>query len=298
MREVVGQPEQREIDLLIEKILRDLGRPEPPLDLRMVRELLRLDRKYYSSTDIGPLAEFAHRIKVAGRRLVEDPKLILDVIKKAKLSGLWLPDDRKIFIDKEVPELKHRWIEAHEISHSFIPWHNEFLLGDTEITLAPDCHEMIEAEANFGAGRMLFLGDRFSAEARDYQPSFKSVQALKGRFGNTLTSTFWRFVEDRDPMEPTFGLISAHPNHADIGPTADGSGVHYFIKSAAFRQMFPAASAAHLFQLIRLNTNWRRRGPVVEGKAMLIDGGGSARTIVLDGFCNTHQVLTLGRLAR
>lgn len=298
MRELVGQSEQRDIDLLIDKILRDLGRPEPPLDLRMVRELLRLDRKYYSSTDVGPLTEFAHRVKVAGKRLVEDPKLILEVVKKAKLSGLWLPDERKILIDKEVPELKHRWIEAHEVSHSFIPWHSEFLLGDTESTLAPDCHEMIEAEANFGAGRMLFLGDKFSIEAKDYQPSFKSVQALKDRFGNTLTSTFWRFVEDRDPAEPTFGLISAHPNYADIGHSADGSGIHYFIKSAAFRQMFPAVTAAQLFQLIRPNTSWKRRGPVVEGTASLIDGGGSVRTIALDGFCNTHQVLTLGRLVR
>lgn len=298
MRELVGQSEQRDIDLLIDKILRDLGRPEPPLDLRMVRELLRLDRKYYSSTDVGPLAEFAHRVKVAGKRLVEDPKLILEVVKRAKLSGLWLPDDRKILIDKEVPELKHRWIEAHEISHSFIPWHNEFLLGDTEITLAPDCHEMIEAEANFGAGRMLFLGNQFSIEAKDYEPSFKSVQALKDRFGNTLTSTFWRFVEDRNPLEPTFGLISTHPKHADIGPTENGSGVHYFIKSAAFSLMFPAVTAAQLFELIRLHTSWKRRGPVVEGTAALMDGGGSSRTIILDGFCNTHQVLTLGRLAR
>lgn len=298
MREIVGQPEQREIDQLIDKILRDLGRPEPPLDLRMVRELLRLDRKYYSSTDIGPLAEFAHRIKVTGKRLTEDPKIILDVVKKAKLSGLWLPDDRKILIDIEVPELKHRWIEAHEISHSFIPWHSEFLLGDTEITLAPDCHHMIEAEANFGAGRMLFLGDKFRLEAKDYKPSFKSVQALKSRFGNTLTSTFWRFVEDRDPLDPTFGLITVHPNHADIGATADGSGIHYFIQSAAFRQMFPAVTAAQLFALIRLNANWKRRGPVVQGTTALVDGSGSARTIVLDGFCNTHQVLTLGCLAR
>lgn len=298
MRELVGQSEQRDIDLLIDKILRDLGHPDPPLDLRMVRELLRLDRKYYSSTDVGPLAEFAHRVKVAGKRLVEDPALILDVVKKAKLSGLWLPDDRRILIDKEVPELKHRWIEAHEVSHSFIPWHRDFLLGDTESTLAPDCHELIEAEANFGAGRMLFLGDKFSIEAKDYQPSFKSVQALKDRFGNTLTSTFWRFVEDRDPAEPTFGLISAHPHYADIGHSADGSGIHYFIKSAAFRQMFPAVTAAQLFQLIRPNTSWKRRGPVVEGTASLIDVGGSVRTIVLDGFCNTHQVLTLGRLVR
>jgi hypothetical protein len=62
--------------------------------------------------------------------------------------------------------------------------------------------------------------------------------------------------------------------------------------------MLPAVTAAHLFQLIRTNTSWKRRGPVVEGTAPLIDGGGSVRTIVLDGFCNTHQVLTLGRVAR
>ncbi len=114
---------------------------------------------------------------MAGKRLAEEPSLILEVVKKAKLSGLWLPDDRKILIDKEVQEIKHRWIQTHEISHSFIPWHSEFLLGDTDVTLAPDCHEMIEAEANFGAGRMLFLGDKFSIEAKDYRLSFNQGAA-------------------------------------------------------------------------------------------------------------------------
>lgn len=297
MRELVGKHEQRDIDQLVDKILRDLGRPEPPLDLRMVRELLRLDRKYYSSTDVGPIAEFAHRIKVAGKRLAEDPKLILDVVKKAKLSGLWLPDDRKIFIDREVPELKHRWIETHEITHSFIPWHADFLLGDTEITLAPSCHEAIEAEANFGAGRLLFFGDRFSAEAKDYHQSFKSIEALKKRFGNTLTSTFWRFIEDRAPHESTFGLISTHPHHTDIGPTSDGTGVHYFITSVGFRQLFPAVTASQAYELIQRNISWKRRGPVVAGKDSLIDLRGEKRSIMLDGFCNTHQVLTMGWLA-
>jgi hypothetical protein len=297
LRELVGQREQKEIDQLVDKILRDLGRPEPPLDLRMVRELLRLDRKYYSSTDIGPLAEFAHRIKVAGKRLAEDPLLILDVVKKAKLSGLWLPDDRKIFIDSEVPPLKHRWIEAHEIAHSFVPWHSEFLLGDTEVTLDPTCHETIEAEANFGAGRLLFFGPQFSTESKDFHQSFKSVQALKARFGNTLTSTFWRFVEDRDPSQATFGLISAHPHHSDIGPTADGTGIHHFITSHGFRQIFPAVTASQVYSLIQRNTSWKRKGPVVSGSDSLIDLRGEKRVITLDGFCNTHQVLTMGWLA-
>jgi len=297
LRELVGQREQKEIDQLVDKILRDLGRPEPPLDLRMVRELLRLDRKYYSSTDIGPLAEFAHRIKVAGKRLAEDPLLILDVVKKAKLSGLWLPDDRKIFIDSEVPPLKHRWIEAHEIAHSFVPWHSEFLLGDNEVTLDPTCHETIEAEANFSAGRLLFFGPQFSTESKDFHQSFKSVQALKARFGNTLTSTFWRFVEDRDPSQATFGLISAHPHHSDIGPTADGTGIHHFITSLGFRQMFPGVTANQAYSLIQRNTSWKRKGPVVSGSDSLIDLRGEKRVIALDGFCNTHQVLTMGWLS-
>jgi hypothetical protein len=297
LRELVGQREQKEIDQLVDKILRDLGRPEPPLDLRMVRELLRLDRKYYSSTDIGPLAEFAHRIKVAGKRLAEDPLLILDVVKKAKLSGLWLPDDRKIFIDSEVPPLKHRWIEAHEIAHSFVPWHSEFLLGDNEVTLDPTCHETIEAEANFGAGRLLFFGPQFSTESKDFHQSFKSVQALKARFGNTLTSTFWRFVEDRDPSQATFGLITAHPHYSDIGPTADGTGIHHFITSLGFRQMFPGVTASQAHSLIQRNTSWKRKGPVVSGSDSLIDLRGEKRVITLDGFCNTHQVLTMGWLA-
>lgn len=294
MRELVGQHEQRDIDQLVDKILRDLGTPEPPLNLEMVRELLRLDRKYYSSTDIGPIAEFAHRIKVAGKRLVEDPALILDVVKKAKLSGLWLPDDRKIFIDQEVPQPKHRWIEAHEITHSFIPWHADFLLGDTEITLAPTCHETIEAEANFGAGRLLFFGERFALEARDHQQSFKSIEALKKRFGNTLTSTFWRFVEDRAPHDLTFGLISAHPRHADIGATKDGTGVHHFITSAGFRQLFPAITTDQIYMLIRRNISWGRKGPVLDGRDFLVDLKGEKREVRLDGFCNTHHVLTLG----
>lgn len=297
MRELVGPPEQREIDQLVDKILRDLGRPEPPLNLAMVRELLRLDRKYYSSADVSPLAEFAHRIKVAGKRLPEDPRLILDVVKKAKLSGLWLPDDRKIFIDSEVPALKHRWIEAHEITHSFVPWHAEFLLGDTALTLDPTCHETIEGEANFGAGRLLFFGPQFGLVAKDFDQSFKSIQALKERYGNTLTSTFWRYVEERAPAQATFGMISTHPNYPDIGATADGSGIHHFITSVGFRQLFPKVRASEIYAAIQRNSSWKRRGPVVGGSDILTDLRGELRKIQLDGFCNTHQVLTLGWLS-
>jgi hypothetical protein len=37
---------------------------------------------------------------------------------------------------------------------------------------------MIEAEANYGAGRLLFLQDRFREEARDWALSFTSIKSL------------------------------------------------------------------------------------------------------------------------
>ncbi|MNM13349.1 hypothetical protein D3C81_235390 [compost metagenome] len=295
MKELVGDRERRDIEVLVAKVLRDLGNPEPPLHLELVRELLRLDKKYYSSTDVSPLAEFAHRIKVAGKQLVARPTLILEVVQKAKLSGLWIPDERRIFIDKEVPEAKHRWIEAHEISHSLVPWHSQFLLGDDELTLDPTCHEIIEAEANYGAGRLIFLGDQFLHDAKDCAPDFKSIKRLKERYGNTLTSTFWRFVEERDPTVAAFGLISRHPHHADIGQASHGLPVHHFVTSPGFRLRFSNVSAMDVYEIVKRNASWKRRGPVVGGEDVLPDTAGTFSKFNLDGFCNSYQVLTYGR---
>jgi len=295
LKELVGDKERKDIEVLVAKVLRDLGNPEPPLRLELVRQLLALDLKYYSSTDVSPLAEFAHRIRVAGKQLIARPSLILDVVQKAKLSGLWLPDDRRIFIDKEVPIAKHRWIEAHEISHSIVPWHSEFLLGDDELTLDPSCHAIIEAEANYGAGRLIFLGDQFLSDARDCIPNFGAIKQLKGRYGNTLTSTFWRFVEERDPEIATFGLISQHPHHVDIGQGANGQPIHRFVTSPAFRLKFPNVSAMDVYEIIKRNASWVRRGPVVNGVDVLPDVAGSLKKFTLDGFCNSYQVLTYGR---
>ena len=47
----LDQRTRRDIDGQIVKILRGLGDPAPPIDLRLVRDLLKLDRGYYSTTD-------------------------------------------------------------------------------------------------------------------------------------------------------------------------------------------------------------------------------------------------------
>lgn len=166
----VGEYEASDIEAIVARLLKDLGNPEPPLDLEMVRRQLDVDLKYYSSNDVGLFDEVAHRLKMAGKQLFDKPTALFDAIRKAGLSALWVPSSRRIMIDQEVPHPKHRWIEGHEIGHSLIPWHREFLFGDDGVTLDPACHATVEAEANFASARLLFLQERFGAEARFDRP--------------------------------------------------------------------------------------------------------------------------------
>ncbi len=46
---VIGRLEAEDLREQVRKVLRGLGNPDPPLRLEEVRELLRLDRQYYSS---------------------------------------------------------------------------------------------------------------------------------------------------------------------------------------------------------------------------------------------------------
>ena len=115
--------------------------------------------------------------------------LASDAIRKSSLQALYIPDRRRILLDESLPKLKHRWSEGHEIGHAIIPWHETLMLGDNSLTRTPACQEEVEAEANFAAGRLLFLRERFTEEARSLEPSIEAVRALKEIFGNTLSTT-------------------------------------------------------------------------------------------------------------
>lgn len=294
MKALVGASEQQDIDTLVSRVIRDLEKPEPPLNLDEVRTLLALDRHYYSSTDVGMFEEFAHRIKKGGRTLAINAKeQVRQVLERAGLTGLWVPDGRKIFVDQDSPEKKHRWIETHEIAHSLIPWHKDFLLGDDEITLDPACHDIIEAEANFGAGRLLFMGPRFAEEARAMPPIFKSIHTLKGRYKNSLKSTFWRFVEDRDPSSLMVGLIGPHPRQTR-GARADKPTELILVASDGFRKRFSTTTREDLQAIVRKHASFRQRGPVFEVAETLTDANGVRVTFAFEGFFNSYELLTLG----
>src|SRR5579872_4642366 len=126
-----------DIDKQVAKILRDLGDPEPPLRLEEVRELLKLDRQYYSAENEGMMRELVHRLTIAGKQIVQRPGLLWDVIKKFDLKALYVPDRKRILLNSELPSAKQRWNEAHETLHSVIPWHDCLMFGDDDQSLNP-----------------------------------------------------------------------------------------------------------------------------------------------------------------
>lgn len=284
-----------DIDQRVERVLRGLGNPEPPLRLEDVRELLKLDLAFYTADDPGLAREAISRIRVGAIQIFRRPSLIIDAVKKFSLKALYLPDRKRIMLDKSVPLLKHRWNEAHEVGHSLLPWHEEMMHGDNELTLSKDCMEHIEAEANFAAGRLLFLKDRFSEEARSSELAIASVQNLKAAYGNTLASTLWRFVESVGETTPVVGMMTCHPHPSrrplDFDPTKP---CKHFIQSTSFQAQFSKLSEAGLFDAVSGYCGSQRGGILGQSELVLTDDNGEEHRFCFETFYNRYDALTLG----
>ncbi len=290
---LLGDREKRDIQQQVAKVLRGLGNPPPPLRLTDVRALLELDVQYYRSGDDSVVRELVSRVKIGFKQIIERPTLLWDVIKKANLSALWLPDPRRILVDASTPVLKHRWFEAHETLHSLIPWHRQFLLGDTARELDPGCLEIIEAEANYGAGQLLFFQDQFVQMARDMPISLETIRAIAKYFGNTITSTLWRYVEEVWAETPMVALVSAHPQF--LAQAKDPARpCRRCIESTAFKEQFGRLGELAILAQTRSYCSFRTRGPLGTGEIILTDVNGEAHCFYFESFSNTHDVLTLG----
>ncbi len=293
---IIDNNERSDINEHISRLLRDLGNPEPPLRLETVRELQKLDLAYYSKSDLNLLDEMAHKARLAGNQISSTARSMRDVITEYGIKGLLLlkEGDKKIFIDDDVVPLKRRFIIAHEIIHDLLPWHRSLLIGDNESTLNPTFHQAMEAEANYGGRRLIFMGEQFQREALDIRFDWKSIQQLKKRYDNTLTTTLWHMVCERDPSQPAFGLISKHPYHDDICAKAGNNNVAYFPRSKGLIEQFSNLTPDIAFSAVTTHASRKKRGPVGEGESIFYDANGDAHIFDIFSFSNTYDLLTYG----
>lgn len=275
-----------EIDQIVDRLHGDLRIRDDHVVLAEIRDLLKLDLQFYSSSDPSLLDHVIHKIKLGGKQILRRPTLLLDVVRKFDLTALFIPDRKRILLDSDTPDLKKRWNESHEIAHSVLPWHQEYLLGDTKETLSPSCHEQIEAEANYASGRLLYPNAALMGMARSGRPSLKLVRTIASHFKNTITSALWRYVELSDL--PCAAIIGDHPQFA----TDDLAATH-FVRSPTFANRFSGVPEGSVLAAIRGYCRHSNRGPLGEGEIVLTDDHGAEHIFVAESFGNTHQVLTL-----
>ena len=250
---------------------------------------------FYTADDPTMIRETISRIRIAGIQVFERPTLLIEAIRKASLKALYLPDRKRILLDAALPKLKHRWNETHEICHSLLPWHQEVMLGDNAHTLLPACHEAVEAEANFCAGRLLFLRERFTEEARSIEPTIGAIRELKKIFGNTISTTLYRFVETTGVKLPIVGMITGHPHvsrRSDDFNLADPC--KHFIQSPAFARHFGRTSESDLFAVVAGYCGAQGGGPLGEDEIILTDDNGDRHRFHFETFFNRYDALTLG----
>jgi len=142
---------------------------------------------------------------------------------------------------------------------------------------------------------MLFLGDRFIAEANASAPSLKHVRQLSKAFENTITSTLWRYVEQTHIETPLVALVSGHPHltkrHNGFDPLKP---CRYCVESVAFTQRFGILTEINLFDVIVGYCGAQRGGMLGEDDVILPGSDGNAHVFHFETFFNGHEALTLG----
>jgi hypothetical protein len=274
---------RREIDKVVNKILKDAGLRKPPFLIEDVLEYLDIDRNFYDLEDVTLLRRFWHKVKVNGQKLV-------NIAKKIDLHAIWLPDEAQILVDSSLPHPKKDWATFHDSVHTILEWHRPYFLGDTAQTLDPDFQEMLEAEANYGASGLMFGGRKFTEEALDTTPEWDSIVLLRNRNKKSWVTTGRRYVQFSHDLP--MALVISIPWWMN-NPEGQENRCRHFIKSPKFLINFALVSSDMLLQEIDSNTNKRRGGPVGEFGLGLPDVNGGMHEFRAESFFNQHNLLTL-----
>jgi hypothetical protein len=76
---------RQKIDRQVDRLLDDIGRPEPPLHIEVVRDWLKIDLSYFQREEAGLLARAIHKIRVGVVQSFARLMLIRETIQKFKL---------------------------------------------------------------------------------------------------------------------------------------------------------------------------------------------------------------------
>jgi IrrE N-terminal-like domain len=127
---------------------------------------------------VEPMPSLPARVRTPGRDL---------------LGALWF-EERTIFLAETQRAARRRFTEAHELMHALCPWHEAVLREDTRDELFRASVDAVEAEANLGAGMLLFQGRRFAQRLAGERPSIGLPLALAREYGASAHAALHQYV--------------------------------------------------------------------------------------------------------
>jgi hypothetical protein len=170
---------------------------------------------------VEPMPALPERVRTPGRRL---------------LGALWF-EERTIFLDQGQSDARRRFTEAHELLHALCPWHEAVLREDTSEELFRAAAAAIEAEANAGAGMLLFQGRHFAARVAAERPSISAPLALAREYGASVHAALHHYVVTHAAAVALL-VVGRFPRR-------DGSlPVWRSVESRRYRRRFDRAAAA------------------------------------------------------
>ena len=151
-------------------------------------------------------------------------------------------------------------------------------------------------EARFGAGRLLCLHERPTGVSRSLQVLIDTIHALKDVFGNTISSTLYRFVEAAGGDRPIVGMITGHPHVSRRSEDFNPSGpCRHFSRSPGCERCVGRESEAKQFAAVADYCGVQGGGPLEEDELFLSNDNGDRHQFQRETLFNRYGALTPGR---
>jgi hypothetical protein len=175
--------------------------PINPFTRQRIARLAEDALRRAGAVDVFPTPIEAVQRAVGVRERVDMAKLPKEVRAKKPsklnrvLGALWY-EERIVFIDTDQKDERVLFTDAHEATHAVCDWHEDVLRLDTEDELFKQLHPGVEAEANFGAGCLIFQGGRFHRVALQDQVSIRTPLALAKSYGASRHAAVHYYVQE------------------------------------------------------------------------------------------------------
>jgi IrrE N-terminal-like domain len=234
-----------------------------------------------------PLEEVQRAAGIVARRDIAALPPGVATSGRALLGALWF-ERREVFVDLAQSAPRRRFTDAHEAMHALCPWHEAVLREDTDAELFRDTSLAIEAEANHGAGLLIFQGRRFGRRIADAPRDMATVLALADEHGASRQATLHQFAEHH-PAPVALLAIGRFPQRDGRLP------LWRTVASPAFRRRFGrlGADLAPGRPLRELVEAARRFAAPAATRLRLPDASGTVRHWTAEAHYNRRTFLVL-----